>query len=107
MSTYFDNGISRRVEASQTEGLQGASRAALMDAEQASKLLGVPKSWLLAQARAGKAPHVRLGRYVRFQQSDIEALIASGAAGKLRSYTNKKWDRAGATAGPVTPGGKS
>jgi excisionase family DNA binding protein len=78
-----------------------------MDAGQAAKLLGVPKSWLLSQARAGKAPHVRLGRYVRFQYSDVTALIASGATGKLRSNTYKKRDRAGATAGPMTPGDKS
>ena len=107
MSTYGNNGTVRHVESSPTEGSQGTPRRPLMDAEQASRLLGVPKSWLLAQARAGKAPHVRLGRYVRFQQSDIEAPIASGAAGRLHSNTNKKWDRAAATAGPVTPGGQS
>lgn len=81
--------------------------APLMDAGQAAALLGVPKSWLLSQARAGKAPHVRLGRYVRFQQSDIAALIASGTTGRLGFNAHKKRDRAGATAGPMTPGGKS
>jgi excisionase family DNA binding protein len=91
----------------QPDDFVGLPGAPLMDAGQAAKLLGVPKSWLLAQARAGKAPHVRLGRYVRFQHSDIAALIASGAAGRLRSNTYKKRDRAGATAGPMTPGDES
>lgn len=44
---------------------------ALLDAAAASKLLAVPKSWLLAEARADRVPHVRLGRYVRF---DVEEL---------------------------------
>jgi excisionase family DNA binding protein len=42
-----------------------------MDAKAASRLLGVPPSWLLAQARAGKVPHHRLGHYVRFSEDDL------------------------------------
>jgi excisionase family DNA binding protein len=101
------NDVSQGAGFPPSTGIHRAPAMALMDAGQAAQLLGVPKSWLLAQARAGKAPHVRLGRYVRFQHSDIDALIASGATGKLRSNTNKKWDRAAATAGPATPGGRS
>ncbi len=43
----------------------------LLDAKGASRLLNVPASWVAAEARAGRIPHVRLGRYVRF---DPEAL---------------------------------
>lgn len=39
----------------------------LIDAGAAAELLGVPKSWVLAEARADRIPHVRLGRYVRFE----------------------------------------
>jgi excisionase family DNA binding protein len=39
----------------------------LLDAKGASLLLNVPASWVAAQARAGRIPHVRLGRYVRFE----------------------------------------
>lgn len=39
----------------------------LIDAQAAADLLGVPKSWVLAEARAERIPHVRLGRYVRFE----------------------------------------
>jgi excisionase family DNA binding protein len=83
-----------------------------MDAGRAAELLSVPPSWLLAQARKGAVPHVRLGRYVRFREADIEELIAAGATGSLdlgRPYRlpTTKRDRAGATAGPMTPGGKS
>ena len=36
--------------------------ARLLDAKQAGDLLGVPATWLLAQARGGKVPHVKLGK---------------------------------------------
>lgn len=44
---------------------------ALIDAERAARLLGVPKTWVLAEARAGRIPHVRLGRYVRFEPPEL------------------------------------
>lgn len=45
----------------------------LLDAEGVSELLGVPKTWVLAEARADRIPHIRLGRYVRFDPADLEA----------------------------------
>ncbi len=44
----------------------------LIDAKAASTMLGVPYTWLLAQARAGTIPHHRLGHYVRFNPDDLE-----------------------------------
>ena len=44
----------------------------LLNAEQAASLLAVPKTWILAQARADKIPHVRLGHYVRFDADTLE-----------------------------------
>ena len=44
----------------------------LVDAAGAAELLGVPKSWVLAEARANRIPHVRLGRYVRFEPVELE-----------------------------------
>jgi excisionase family DNA binding protein len=49
----------------------------LLDAKAAGDLLGVPGSWLLAQARSDKIPHVRLGKYVRFDPADLERWIVS------------------------------
>jgi len=49
----------------------------LLDAKSAGDLLGVPGSWLLAQARRDKVPHVRLGKYVRFDPADLEQWIVS------------------------------
>jgi excisionase family DNA binding protein len=46
---------------------------ALLDAPGAAALLAVPKSWVLAEARAGRIPHCRLGRYVRFDPAELLA----------------------------------
>lgn len=40
---------------------------AFIDAKAAGELLGVPHTWVLEQARHDRIPHVRLGRYVRFE----------------------------------------
>jgi excisionase family DNA binding protein len=32
----------------------------------------VTKDWVLAQARAGRIPHVQLGRYRRFREEALE-----------------------------------
>jgi excisionase family DNA binding protein len=50
--------------------------APLIDARAAGRLLGVPHTWLLAQARAGRIPHHRLGHYVRFNPEDLRTWLA-------------------------------
>jgi excisionase family DNA binding protein len=59
-----------------------AARAAdsftgLIDAREAAELLGVPYTWLLAEARARRIPHHRLGRYVRFSPADLRDWLQS------------------------------
>jgi excisionase family DNA binding protein len=49
----------------------------LLDAAEVAELLAVPKSWVLDSARSGALPCVRLGRYVRFDEGDVEAWVAS------------------------------
>lgn len=43
----------------------------LLDANEAARMLRVPPRWLLAQARDGRVPHQRLGRYVRFDPDEL------------------------------------
>jgi excisionase family DNA binding protein len=43
----------------------------LLDARQAAETLNVPSSWIAAEARAGRIPHLRLGRYVRFSRDEL------------------------------------
>lgn len=61
------------------------ARAPLLDAEGAARLLNVPASWVLAEARAGRIPHVRLGRYVRFDADELAAWWRERARGPWRS----------------------
>jgi excisionase family DNA binding protein len=51
--------------------------ARLLDAKAAGELLAVPPTWLLAQARRNAIPHVKLGKYIRFDARDLEAWIES------------------------------
>jgi excisionase family DNA binding protein len=61
-----------------------AAFAPLLDAKAAAQLLGVPPTWLLAQARAGRVPHHRLGHYVRFSAEDLREWLSTNriAAGR-------------------------
>ncbi len=47
----------------------------LLTAEEVAERLGVKTQWVWAQARAGRIPHVRLGRYRRFRESAVEAWL--------------------------------
>jgi excisionase family DNA binding protein len=49
----------------------------LLDAKAIADRLGVPESWVRESARSGAMPHVRLGRYVRFDLDDVEGWIES------------------------------
>ena len=57
----------------------------LLTAEEVAERLGVTKDWVWAQARAGRIPHVQLGRYRRFPRGGsarddaaIESAVADG-----------------------------
>jgi excisionase family DNA binding protein len=56
----------------------------LLDAGQAAAILNVPRSWVAAEARAGRIPHVRLGRYVRFNRDELVAWFEGRAVGPRR-----------------------
>jgi excisionase family DNA binding protein len=82
----------------------------LRDADYIAELLDVPATWVREHARAGTIPHYRLGRYVRFRESEVlawvdESLRAGGRPVQFRRYdprTNKS-PRTAATAGGATP----
>jgi excisionase family DNA binding protein len=43
----------------------------LLNAKQAGELLNVPATWVLAEARRDRIPHIRFGRYVRFDRETL------------------------------------
>ena len=47
----------------------------LLTVDEVAARLGVTKDWVWAQARAGRIPHVRLGRYRRFREESIDAWL--------------------------------
>jgi len=51
--------------------LSEPSAPRLVNAETAAKMLDVPPSWLMSEARKGRVPHVKLGKYRRFDPSAL------------------------------------
>jgi excisionase family DNA binding protein len=58
----------------------------LLDAKGAAALLNVPATWVLAEARADRLPHVRLGRYVRFDAAELHIWWQSRRRGPWRPH---------------------
>jgi excisionase family DNA binding protein len=44
----------------------------LLTVDEVAQRFGVTKDWVWPQARSGRIPHVRLGRYRRFREEAIE-----------------------------------
>ena len=65
----------------------------LIDAKGAGRLLGVPHTWLLAQARAGRIPHHRLGHYVRFDIDDLRQWLEATRSGPPLERPSTRSDR--------------
>ena len=54
----------------------------LLTARQVAQLLAVPESWVREATRQNTLPHLRLGRYRRYQQAHIEAWLNEQQHGK-------------------------
>jgi excisionase family DNA binding protein len=50
--------------------------ARLLDAKQMAEHLQVPESWVRSEARAGRIPKRMVGRYVRFDPSEVERALS-------------------------------
>jgi excisionase family DNA binding protein len=55
----------------------------LLNADEVAEVLGVKRSWVYAEARASRIPHVRLGRYTRFDPDSVEAWAAERERGPM------------------------
>ena len=79
----------------------------LLTASEVGELLNVPSTWVLEHARAGTIPHVRLGRYVRFDEDDVLVWVKNcrkgGRPTRLRRYDPSNSPRTDGTAGGATP----
>ena len=52
----------------------------LLTAKEVAQLLAVPESWVREATREGRIPHLRLGRYRRYQPAAIEAWLTENRA---------------------------
>jgi excisionase family DNA binding protein len=56
----------------------------LLAAREVAQLLNVPVTWVYAETRAGRLPHVQLGpRYVRYAEPSIRAFVAGLERGPI------------------------
>lgn len=53
----------------------------IVTAEQAEELTSVPASWFLEQARKGEIPHLKFGKYPRFEMNRLREYLAVRAKG--------------------------
>ena len=55
----------------------------LLDVTAASKVLGVPKSWVYARVESPECdlPHFKLGRYIKFRESELLSYIEKNRSG--------------------------
>ena len=60
----------------------------LMTAEEVAAKLAVPTSWVRAETRAGRMPHVKLGRYRRYAMPIVAAWIVDqqSESGRWRKH---------------------
>lgn len=66
----------------------------LLDARQAARLLGVPRSTLYELVRSRGLPHVRVGdRALRFTRTDLAAWVAENTYGVTRAEQTRAQNR--------------
>lgn len=58
----------------------------LLEAHEVAELLSVPVSWVRAETRAGRIPHLELGRYRRYDREAVLAWLETQRAGQWRKH---------------------
>jgi Helix-turn-helix domain len=58
----------------------------LLDAAEVAELLHVPVSWVRAETRADRLPHVALGRYKRYDRGAVVEWVAGQRRGQWRKH---------------------
>lgn len=59
----------------------------LLTAAEVADLLSVPESWVRSETRAGRMPHLELGRYRRYDEAAVLAWLEGQRAGQWRKHT--------------------
>jgi excisionase family DNA binding protein len=77
--------LSKSVGGAGLPRMKAESASRLLEAEDVADYLGMRTGWVYREVRAGRLPHIRLGRAVRFRRESIEEWLESHERGSLRS----------------------
>ena len=58
----------------------------LLTAAEVAELLSVPESWVRQETRAGRLPHLKLGRYKRYDWPAVAAWLETQREGQWRKH---------------------
>jgi excisionase family DNA binding protein len=61
----------------------------LLTAGEVAELLSVPETWVRAETRAGRLPHLALGRYRRYDRDAVLGWLEAQRAGQWRKHAPK------------------
>lgn len=78
---------------SRSTGLASRASGSLLFAEDVAALVGMTRDWIYAETRAGRIPHVALGRYYRYRPESIDAWlreIERGAVDTVREAAGRR-----------------
>jgi excisionase family DNA binding protein len=64
----------------------------LLTAAEVADILALPESWVREATRAGRLPHLKLGRYRRYSRQAIEAWLEEQQAGPPPTAQRKRPD---------------
>ena len=73
--------VSTSVVDASGDGAREALAEPLLDAAEAARLLSVRPSWIYEAVRAGRLPHLKIGRHIRFLRSDLESWVLTRRVG--------------------------
>lgn len=80
--------------------------SSLLTVDDLAAMLGMTRDWVYAEVRAGRIPHAKLGRYVRFRADTIERWISDLEAESIAPST-RTLRRRGHALGHTTEGADS
>ena len=62
----------------------------LLEADDIARYIGMTTDWIYREVRAGRMPHIRLGRYVRFRRESIDAWLVARERGPAAVRTRSR-----------------
>lgn len=88
MSSTTDNTIVHQPDNVGRDDLVGPGR--LLEADDIARYIGMTTDWIYREVRAGRMPHIRLGRYVRFRRESIDAWLVARERGPAAVRTKSR-----------------